>query len=231
MLKNALLVEPFDLVQQGFSANVYLCKGDPRRAIKVYQRERSKDLVSGPIIQIEIYHLPDRNDFSKYLVTMFDFDSRSTLLPHCVTDLGKHFAVKTLSISNIQNIAMDILNGLDWMRKLKKIYRDFKPENLLFQRDGNGSLSDFGIARMHAETSARHTPLCVRHWYASWEHVSSNYSYEIDIYSFGLIYLSLWLNSIGKFDKLKLPPILIEVLTYLCILKHDLCIFFSVEIN
>ena len=53
---------------------------------------------------------------------------------------------KKFSDSTIINIAIDVLNGLAYLRKLGYIHKDLKPENLLFSRkDVKIKLCDFGL--------------------------------------------------------------------------------------
>jgi serine/threonine protein kinase len=88
------------------------------------------------------------------------------------------------------------------------IHRDLKPENILMQESGHWAVADFGISRVHSAHSARHTPLVLRYWYASVETHAGNYSFSVDIYSYGLIYLSLSLkvlNDLARLSQFEVP--------------------------
>ncbi|KDO22128.1 STE/STE7 protein kinase [Saprolegnia parasitica CBS 223.65] len=119
-------------------------------------------------------------------------------------------------------IASSVLRGLAHIHANRMVHRDIKPHNLLLNHAGDVKISDFGLARTLNE-HAMHTKTFVGTLlYMAPERIGGgDYGYPSDIWSFGLVLLSVALGRyplptqdgfFGLFDSvaneayLKLPP-------------------------
>lgn len=55
------------------------------------------------------------------------------------------FKKKELNIARVY--AAEIILALEYLHKKKIIYRDLKPENVIFDKDGHIMLVDFGVSK------------------------------------------------------------------------------------
>ncbi|KDQ09599.1 hypothetical protein BOTBODRAFT_116964, partial [Botryobasidium botryosum FD-172 SS1] len=85
-------------------------------------------------------------------------------LPHLMSPLMKNgaaddFVKKNPNVNRVR-LLVEIAQGLEYMHTLDPpiIHGDLKANNILVSEDGSACLSDFGLSRMHAETSSDATP-------------------------------------------------------------------------
>ena len=81
-----------------------------------------------------------------------------------------------------------ILDGMEYMHKLKFVHRDLKPENLLLDKDDNIKIVDFGLSNIYSEGEYLKTA-CGSPCYAAPEMVAGK-KYQpagVDIWSSGII--------------------------------------------
>jgi eukaryotic-like serine/threonine-protein kinase len=101
-----------------------------------------------------------------------------------------HELQSPLPVSDALVVARDVLEALDHAHQEGIIHRDVKPSNILLDRDGHASLTDFGIALSlgrHRVTLTR-TSLGTPH-YMSPEQIRSpkTVDHRTDVYSFGCV--------------------------------------------
>ena len=91
-------------------------------------------------------------------------------------------------LSRAKRIMIDALRGLEHAHSIELLHRDIKPANILIGRNGEGKLSDFGLA-VPADTDFKTTKLkeyaYVLHM-APEVHLNRNYSFLSDIYACGV---------------------------------------------
>jgi len=97
---------------------------------------------------------------------------------------------RTLSLSEIRRIILQIGKALSYAHMRGMIHRDIKPSNVLIDEDGNCLLTDFGLARMveastkiTASDSVMGTPAYMSPEQGTGSHIDQ----RSDIYSLGII--------------------------------------------
>eukprot|EP00934_Nitzschia_sp_Nitz4_P008438 Nitzschia sp. Nitz4//scaffold45_size130396//23838//25136//NITZ4_003434-RA/size130396-processed-gene-0.211-mRNA-1//-1//CDS//3329552353//8428//frame0 len=114
-----------------------------------------------------------RSDRKQPVASMDDYFSRSqrSAAPSMVERLS---------------IAMSIAKALDYLHSNNVLFRDLKPENVGFDRDGNVKLFDFGLAR---ETTKDKLPgVAGSMLYLAPETILEKYNCKAsDVYSFGIL--------------------------------------------
>lgn len=103
----------------------------------------------------------------------------------------------------------EILLATEHLHRIRVIFRDMKPENIVFDAEGRCKITDFGLAKKLGPEESANTA-CGTEGYAAPELIArtGNYSFSVDIYSFGvLMYLILAGGFAPTWDpKKRLPP-------------------------
>ena len=145
--------------------------------IKRFKREVeiSKTLSHSNIVKIISYGT-DRG--SNYIV--YEYIEGQTL--------DKFIKSKKLSIKEIEDITLQILQGLSYSHSKDIIHRDIKPSNIMISK-GKVKILDFGIARASTRSTITKTGLFMGSpHYASPEQIDGkSVNKKTDIYSFGII--------------------------------------------
>jgi len=91
----------------------------------------------------------------------------------------------------LRNIAYQMLNGLAQLRKIGIIHCDLKPENVMFTDNTNTKVKivDFGSACTEYKTGYKYVQS--RFYRAPEVVLGLNYSFEVDMWSFGCILCEL----------------------------------------
>lgn len=103
------------------------------------------------------------------------------------------FQETEIPVKDIANIMKQILIALMYLKSKKIMHRDIKPENILYDPETKMiKLCDFGSAKM--ANQAENTPYIVSRYYRAPELIfgNDNYSYEIDIWATGCVFLELF---------------------------------------
>jgi|GEM_PF-1584316 len=111
------------------------------------------------------------------------------------TTLRNVIREKELPQDRIIQISLQILSALSYAHTMGIIHRDIKPENILFDREGNVKVTDFGLARKISFDSTHGVSLTATNAFMGTESYMSpeqkfnpkGVTHKSDIYSFGVI--------------------------------------------
>lgn len=101
----------------------------------------------------------------------------------------------------------ELLVALQYLHQNDIIYRDLKPDNVMIDRDGHAKLIDFGFAReLTKKMSFKTYTNCGTMGYTAPEvllnqNSNSGYSFEADIWSFGIMLSELLTGSLPFAEK------------------------------
>ena len=102
--------------------------------------------------------------------------------------LDKLIRQKDLTITEIENISIQILEGLSFAHSKNIIHRDIKPSNIMIE-DGIVKILDFGIAKQELSATVTKTGLFMGspHYVSPEQIEGHDIDYRSDIYSFGVV--------------------------------------------
>lgn len=100
--------------------------------------------------------------------------------------LARH---RTLAPAAAAAIAAQVASALDYAHRHGVIHRDIKPDNILFDEDGNAALTDFGIAtaRFHGRLTAVGRAMGTPHYMAPEQAMGRLVDGRSDLYAVGLV--------------------------------------------
>jgi len=104
------------------------------------------------------------------------------------------------------SFATDIVRAVSYLHARQCIHRDLKPENLLITANGRVKVTDFGFARIVAQTAeeTRRLTFCGTDSYMSPEIlIGEAFGLETDVYSLGIIFCELAARKLADDDTFK----------------------------
>ena len=96
-----------------------------------------------------------------------------------------------LSVGDVMNMAMDILEGLQECENHNIIHRDIKTANLFRSKKGIYKLGDFGIARDTSASSRSLSHKGTDNYMAPEVYQGKRYSHNVDLYALGIVIYKL----------------------------------------
>ena len=96
---------------------------------------------------------------------------------------------KQLEAGPAAAIAVQVACALDYAHRHGVVHRDVKPDNVLFDEDGNSSLTDFGIAtaRFHARLTASGRAMGTPHYMSPEQAMGKLVDGRSDLYAVGIL--------------------------------------------
>ncbi|CAI7891299.1 unnamed protein product [Closterium sp. NIES-53] len=94
-----------------------------------------------------------------------------------------------LPLQEVVRLALDIARGMAYLHAEGVVHRDLKPDNLVLTTDTIVKITDFGVARLEADTSLMTAETGTYRWMAPEVVDHRPYTKNVDVYSFGIV---LW---------------------------------------
>ena len=103
---------------------------------------------------------------------------------------------KTVAAPTAASIAVQVACALDYAHRHGVVHRDIKPDNILFDEDGNVALTDFGIAtaRFHGRLTASGRAMGTPHYMSPEQAMGKLVDGRSDLYAVGLLLYEMLLG-------------------------------------
>ncbi|KAJ0787036.1 putative protein kinase RLK-Pelle-RLCK-VIIa-2 family [Helianthus annuus] len=174
--------------------NVYVAVKRGKRGQRGYKQWESEVNILGGIMHQNLVKLigycNDQNGNESNWLLVYEYMPNGSVDDHLS---GKSDTI--LSWSRRLKIALDAAIGLTYLHEgmgggRKIIFRDFKPSNILLDKDWNAKLSDFGFARdgpLDGQTHVSTSVVGGTKGYAAPEYVQTGHlTFKIDVWSYGV---------------------------------------------
>lgn len=115
------------------------------------------------------------------------------VLEYCETTLAS--LKPTTCSATLSTIAVQLLEALAYLHAQGIVHRDIKLENILLQKQADGSylpkIADFGIALHLGQAGTMASSAAGTNYYLAPEMIYNQYSYKVDLWSTGMVLLVL----------------------------------------
>jgi serine/threonine-protein kinase len=103
---------------------------------------------------------------------------------------------KTVSAQTAASVGAQVAVALDYAHRHGVVHRDIKPDNILFDEDGNVALTDFGIAtaRFHGRLTASGRAMGTPHYMSPEQAMGRLVDGRSDLYAVGLLLYEMLLG-------------------------------------
>ena len=96
---------------------------------------------------------------------------------------------RTIAPERVAEVASQVATALDYAHRHGVVHRDVKPDNVLFDEDGNAYITDFGIAtaQFHARLTASGRAMGTPHYMAPEQAMGKTLDGRADLYAVGVM--------------------------------------------
>jgi serine/threonine-protein kinase len=96
---------------------------------------------------------------------------------------------RTVAPERMAEVASQVATALDYAHRHGVVHRDVKPDNVLFDEDGNAFITDFGIAtaQFHARLTASGRAMGTPHYMAPEQAMGKTLDGRADLYAVGVM--------------------------------------------
>ncbi len=158
--------------------------------IKVLEQLKS----AGNVVNIEEFEIQERQEEIGW-----DIYIRMELLKN----LNEYRWGYQMEWKEVEKLGIDICKALEYCEQCKIIHRDIKPSNIFVDDYGNFKLGDFGIARQMEKTQRTMSQRGTEKYMAPEVRLGNQKgSYNVDIYSLGLVMYQLLNHNRMPFESL-----------------------------
>lgn len=104
---------------------------------------------------------------------------------------------KTIGVTAAASIGVQVACALDYAHRHGIVHRDIKPDNILFDEDGNVALTDFGIAtaRFHGRLTVTGRAMGTPHYMSPEQAMGKLVDGRSDLYAVGLLLYEMLLGN------------------------------------
>lgn len=181
-----------NLIGAGTYAKVYQAIDNETRmvvALKEIRLYEFEGMPSTSLREISILKSTFHKNIIKLIQVIHTQDLLTIVFEYMEYDLLKYIRRH----DNIFNLMQQLVDGVCYLHKNNIIHRDLKPVNILVNKDGCLKIADFGLARMVSPMDYAYSSEVVTLWYRAPELLmgTSEYLYEIDIWSLGCIFYEM----------------------------------------
>ena len=158
--------------------------------IKVLEKLKS----AGNVVNIEEFEVQERKEEIGW-----DVYIRMELLKN----LNEYRQGRQMEWEEVEKLGLDLCRALEYCEQCKIIHRDIKPSNIFVDDYGNFKLGDFGIARQMERTQSTMSQKGTEKYMAPEVRFGNQKgSYNVDIYSLGLVMYQLLNRNRMPFESL-----------------------------
>mmetsp|Transcript_25839 Transcript_25839/g.25117 ORF Transcript_25839/g.25117 Transcript_25839/m.25117 type:complete len:195 (-) Transcript_25839:736-1320(-) len=165
-------------------------RSDPSMVVAIKVLSKSKldnDEIKQIYEEVKVLQTLDHPNIVKYYETYEDTKFMFLVMEHCpngelfdkITD-GEHFTEKDAA-----DMMEKLFKAIIHYQSYNMVHRDIKPDNIMYNAEGEIKLIDFGLAREYGTSNLR--TLAGTPYFIAPEVLKKKYSKECDIWSLGVV--------------------------------------------